>query len=298
MEMFKEVRDEIDKAGALNVTERTTNNEKLRFKLSSVGEVSNDVLDVSRLSALTAYANNFIKVAYEKTRCFDEIVDDIFNLQLKYEKKGDPSSACCSSAKKISDPSVVKTKGAPKKKKFSKKTSRHCSNCTGAGHIIRTCPNLGGVDVKAADDDHDSHSESSGYDITHNNDKSETGFDACNNQDPQHSQQLSGNNIKKIEPMNCSGGGIPNIPQAVSTYPQMNIPRYGYGPMNEGIPMKPHYVEGSFNPQTSQVPIFSQPPQYYAPISNVNNGTSWNDLLQHVMHNIGASSSSNNMKTS
>ncbi|KAJ1400983.1 MULE transposase domain [Sesbania bispinosa] len=249
MEMFKEVRDEIDKAGALNVTERTTNNEKLRFKLSSlvlkrwtkttkshlissysVGGVSNDVLDVARLSALTAYANNFVKVAYEKTRCFDEIVDDIFNLQLKYEKKGDPSSACYSSAKKISDPSVVKTK------------------------------------------------ESSGYDITHDNDKSETGFDACNNQDPQHSQQLSGNNIKKIKPKNYSGGGIPNIPQ--------------------GIPMMPHYVGGSFNPQTSQVPIFSQPPQYYAPIPNVNNGTSWNDLLQHVMHNRGASSSSNNMKTS
>ncbi|KAJ1413337.1 hypothetical protein SESBI_19723 [Sesbania bispinosa] len=152
------------------------------------------------------------------------------------------------------------------------------------------------------------------------------GFDACNNQDPQHSQQLSGNNRKKgkekddssinrrakkvkecgkklpkevkIEPMNCSGGGITNIPQGVSTYPQMNIPRYGYGPMNEGIPMMPQYVGGSFNPQTSQVPKFSQPPKYYAPIPNVNNGTSWNDLLQHVMHNRGASSSSNNMKTS
>ncbi|KAJ1396912.1 FAR1-related protein [Sesbania bispinosa] len=87
-------------------------------------------------------------------------VDDIFNLQLKYKKKGDPSSTS-SSARKIGDPTVVKTKGAPKKRKFSKKRKRHCSNFSGTGHTIRTCPKVGGIDVKADSDDETSPSERS-----------------------------------------------------------------------------------------------------------------------------------------
>ncbi|KAJ1376463.1 FAR1-related protein, partial [Sesbania bispinosa] len=96
-----------------------------------VDEVHSDVLAAGRISALTAYSNNFVRVAYEKTGCFGEIVNDIFNLQLKYEKNGDPSSIS-SSTRKIGDPTVVKTKGAPKKKKFSKKRKRRFVQITPA----------------------------------------------------------------------------------------------------------------------------------------------------------------------
>ncbi|KAJ1424170.1 Zinc finger, CCHC-type superfamily [Sesbania bispinosa] len=238
LEMFKEVRQEIDKAGALIVIDRAVNRQKLGFTLNSRGipcshifcamknehvdfipsslilkrwtknaksdlissyrvdEVHSNVLAAAQISALSAYCNNFVRVAYEKTWCFGEIVDDIFNLQLKYEKKGDPSSTS-SSARKIGDPTVVKTKGAPKKRKFSKKRKRHCSNCSGTGHTIRTCPKVGGIDVKADSDNETSPSERSDNNKSNDNDKNEMEFDVSNTQVPVPSQNSSGRNIKK-----------------------------------------------------------------------------------------------------
>ncbi|KAJ1403720.1 FAR1 DNA-binding domain [Sesbania bispinosa] len=108
LEMFKEVRKQIDKAGALIAIDRSVNRQKLSFTLNSRGipcshifcaminehvdfipsslilkrwtknaksdlisscrvdEVHSDVLDAARISALSAYCNNFVRVAYER----------------------------------------------------------------------------------------------------------------------------------------------------------------------------------------------------------------------------------------
>ncbi|KAJ1392378.1 Zinc finger, PMZ-type [Sesbania bispinosa] len=84
-------------------------------------EVHSDVLDGARLSSLTSYSSNFVKVAYENKGCFNEIVDDIFKLTLKYQKKTVSNGQNSSSSFIISDPTIVKTKGALKKKKKEKR---------------------------------------------------------------------------------------------------------------------------------------------------------------------------------
>ncbi|KAJ1384466.1 Zinc finger, PMZ-type [Sesbania bispinosa] len=269
LEMFKEVRQEIDKAGALIVVDRNVNEKKFMFTLNrycnrgretqvlydasdssfscdcrlfeSRGipcshifcamknehvefiptslilkrwmktaksdfinsieskEVHSEVLDRARLSALTSYSSNFVKVAYENKGCFNEIVDDLFKLTLKYQKKTDSNGQNSSSSFIISDPNIVKTKGAPKKKKYAKKRRRHCSNCSGTGHTIRTCPKLGGSDVKGANDDEFCPSESTDSSGTNDSDKDAFSRDLANDHQCSQSNNVSKSNDKEGE---------------------------------------------------------------------------------------------------
>ncbi|KAJ1423075.1 Zinc finger, CCHC-type [Sesbania bispinosa] len=56
--------------------------------------------------------------------------------------------------KLVKDPAVVKTKGAPPKRKYGRKR-RKCSNCNRTGHIISKCPKLYGRDQQKMDDDNE-----------------------------------------------------------------------------------------------------------------------------------------------
>lgn len=58
----------------------------------------------------------------------------------------------------ISDPVVVKTKGAPCKKKYGKQR-RRCSQCKRTGHYKRRCPMLAQGDGLYSVDEEDSSSE-------------------------------------------------------------------------------------------------------------------------------------------
>ncbi|KAJ1403721.1 FAR1-related protein [Sesbania bispinosa] len=91
----------------------------------------------------------------------------------------------------------------------------------------------------------------------------------------------------------CSSGVMPNFPEGASMFPQMRFPSYGYGSMNHGVSMMPHYDGVHCYPQNGGVPLFPQHHQYFSQIPSVHNGSSWHDLLQHVSQNRGACSSNN-----
>ncbi|KAJ1400103.1 FAR1-related protein [Sesbania bispinosa] len=305
LEMFKEVRKEIDKAGALIVVDRNialfhvivdflkvvTKTAKSDFITSIESkEVHSDVLDGARLSTLTSYSSNFVKVAYENKGCFNEIVDDLFKLTLKFQKKTVSNSRNPSSSFIITDPIIVKTKGAPKKKKCAKKRRRHCSNCSGTGHTIRTCPKLGGTDVKGAKDDELCPSESTDSSGTNDSDKEPFSRDVANDHQCSQSNNVSKSNDKKGKakvPVTCirkekklrknSQIQMKEVKKEVdigrtdlktendqgfASFNEMSIPPYVYGP-------------------------------FYPPIQNMNEGSSWNQLLQQVVHNKGQLSGNN-----
>ena len=59
----------------------------------------------------------------------------------------------------VQDPTIVKTKGAPSKKKHGWK-KRKCSHCKKSGHTIRKCPLLFSMDDSMAADQDISSSDS------------------------------------------------------------------------------------------------------------------------------------------
>ncbi|KAG4945265.1 hypothetical protein JHK82_041324 [Glycine max] len=67
-------------------------------------------------------------------------MEDILKLTIKYEKLGEHAFTQNSSSKCFCDPTMIKTKGAPKKRDSCKKRSRHCSNCNSTKHNARMCP--------------------------------------------------------------------------------------------------------------------------------------------------------------
>ncbi|MED6150741.1 hypothetical protein PIB30_119200 [Stylosanthes scabra] len=74
---------------------------------------------------------------------FMEIRDDIFGLIIKLHNRHSPNAKLPSTSNLVDDPSVVKTKGAPRQ--TSRAAEAHkCSNCKQAGHTVRRCPELHG----------------------------------------------------------------------------------------------------------------------------------------------------------
>ncbi|VFQ65644.1 unnamed protein product [Cuscuta campestris] len=102
-------------------------------------EVDSDVLLTARFGALAAACNRLCSIAAKKTESFNEVRDEIVRLTLRIESGGGKCNTRVSNG--VSDPTIVKTKGAPKQSKFERKRKR-CSKCNYVGHTIRTCPNL------------------------------------------------------------------------------------------------------------------------------------------------------------
>ncbi|KAJ1412636.1 Zinc finger, CCHC-type [Sesbania bispinosa] len=226
LEIFKEVKSEIEVAGALNVNERVDHGDKMIFKMShycnrgvefqveydvvnsrfvcecrlreSRGipcshiicvlknenmqafpsslivkrwtkkcksdlissyqseDVDNDVIKEARLGAVGGAIQRLGSIAKEKKEYFNDIIDDVLKLVQKYDSIGEPRDRQASGEKIVKDPPVVKTKGAPPKRKFGRKR-RRCSNCNRTGHILNKCPKLYGRGKQKMEDDNEAN---------------------------------------------------------------------------------------------------------------------------------------------
>ncbi|KAJ1375733.1 Zinc finger, CCHC-type [Sesbania bispinosa] len=139
-EIFREVKQEIEKTNALMVCERSMLDDNVMFSLKK-----------------------FCSPASKKRNHLKEILEDIRKLTIKYEKLED--KVCKDgnpTVEVVGDLVTVKTKGAPRKKKNNKKRRIHCSNCSSTGHTIRRCPLRYNTNDDSKNDKDLSHSESSG----------------------------------------------------------------------------------------------------------------------------------------
>ncbi|KAJ1405564.1 Zinc finger, CCHC-type [Sesbania bispinosa] len=213
--------------------------------------------------AAAAACNRLCSIAREKNACFNDILNDIFKLLNKYENQGDPNSTVRSSFKDVGDPYLVKTKGAPSKKKYGRK--RRCSNCSRPGHIARKCPRLLSTDNQVPMDGDSSHSDGDGFTIGEENDKEGNLVDQCDDQQigsKNQSRMRKDNNVKgkgtgsfkmkektvnrsthnsvkqlKIEPMVSSSDANADNPQHQNSNPV-------YATTSQGVNISPHHGGG------------------------------------------------------
>ncbi|RZB62948.1 hypothetical protein D0Y65_039901 [Glycine soja] len=217
----------------------------------------------NRSSWVAAYfRDRLCKVAAKKKVDYNEVMEDILKLTIKYEKLGEHASTQNSSSKCFCDPTMIKTKGAPKKRDSCKKRSRHCSNCNSTKHNARMCPQCDGTNDKSKGKEKVSDKEK--FNRKHKKAKKMT-------QNSDHPM------ISPTQPM-----VQPKVPpMQIPTYVNSNqgpfsLPNYG------GVPVFPH---------NTQVLILSQVPQDYHGQSVGNNYTSYFGLLQEVVKNVPPSPS-------
>ncbi|KAJ1390003.1 Zinc finger, CCHC-type [Sesbania bispinosa] len=130
-------------------------------------EMDSDVMEQACFAAISAACNNFAKGC----------------------TNGNPT------IEHVGDPSKVKTKGAPKKKKDMKRRRRHCSNCSSTGHTIRRCPLRYGPNEKSKNDVELSNSKNNGD--TEANDSEKDVMDTV-----EANGEQSNANEKKVEESN------------------------------------------------------------------------------------------------
>ncbi|CAH9078225.1 unnamed protein product [Cuscuta europaea] len=117
------------------VLTRWSKNAKASSMLSEWSEsLDSDAMEAARFAAYSGACMRFCKVGAKRSELYNEVMDDIMLFTKKYEmlemkNSDDPIGSSGSSLKHIGDPNIVKTKGAPKKKKLSIKRLWHCSKC-------------------------------------------------------------------------------------------------------------------------------------------------------------------------
>jgi hypothetical protein len=76
------------------------------------------------------------RIVSKKDGVYEEVIDDIMNLQKKYCSTDDPIGTQKST---VRDPVPVKGRGAPKKRKTDTKTIRRGGRCDNTTHNARSC---------------------------------------------------------------------------------------------------------------------------------------------------------------
>jgi len=157
----------IDHIPSSLILKRWTKNAKIPIMGTSHGNgIDSNMIELARCGAYSAACDRFCKVAAESGACFNDVMDDILELTEKYAKLklgGVVKTQNSEGNRHIGDPDVIRSKGAPKKKTFSMKRSRYCSNCTGANHNVRTCPKRNGINGSQIDSDEESESDATKF---------------------------------------------------------------------------------------------------------------------------------------
>ncbi|KAK7243963.1 hypothetical protein RIF29_38778 [Crotalaria pallida] len=271
--------------------------------ISSIGseQEDSDFNKVARLGAVVAAHSRLGDIATSKRDLFKGICDDLFKLVNKYENLAGTYTIHTTSVQDIGDPTMVKTKGAPKKRKDSKKR-RRCSHCNNVGHTISTCPkrlsendqytkddNLAPSNSLASDSEHDNHKEGSQHDEdkfqpSMPKNQSKTVDDKNVKEKLGQNSKRKGNKVKTstqsslentgFQPNMTSGGSMPAFVQGIHPYPSLSgvrpeiprgvygFPHYGHGVASQGLsPFLPYVGYPFFNQNLNHHPVYQQFPQ-------------------------------------
>ncbi|CAH9091432.1 unnamed protein product [Cuscuta europaea] len=109
--------------------------------------VDSYVMKSARFGSVAALAHKICDIASNKRGLFLNITNDLLSLIHKYETMPDSCSKDKLCLNHVGDPTIVKTKGAPKKRGLDKK-KRRCRSCNSFGHTAKNCAKL-----RAKDDD-------------------------------------------------------------------------------------------------------------------------------------------------
>ncbi|RYR33845.1 hypothetical protein Ahy_A10g048494 [Arachis hypogaea] len=153
--MFKEVQCEIEKAGKLNVITYLVSNDEVK-RQPGENLKYNIIKPLKKLLVIiVCFESRGILCCHifctMRHNHIDTILDTILHpwiLTLKillildmHKKRRDPNSKIFTNTGLVGDPTVVKTKGAPRQNRWATK-SCNCSRYTRHGHTIQRCPEL------------------------------------------------------------------------------------------------------------------------------------------------------------
>ncbi|XP_015944684.1 protein FAR1-RELATED SEQUENCE 5-like [Arachis duranensis] len=126
------------------IHKRWTKDAKKEYISSLTAEdIESEKIAGVRYGALATLCFSLCDKASKHRDDFMEIREDIFGLIMKLHKRHNPNDKLPSTANLVGDPSVVKTKGAPRQTTKTAK-ARKCSHCKRIGHTVRRCPKLYG----------------------------------------------------------------------------------------------------------------------------------------------------------
>ncbi|KAJ1382554.1 hypothetical protein SESBI_44159 [Sesbania bispinosa] len=122
------------------IYKRWTKSAKDEF-LSSLSAEDGDSgkLKMLRIVVMSVSCNRLMEASCCNQEDYVEIMEDLQKLTEKVENRKNSERSQPKTRNVVGDPTMVKTKGAPKKK-FTKK--RRCPHCCKVGYTIHTCPTL------------------------------------------------------------------------------------------------------------------------------------------------------------
>ncbi|XP_015970067.1 protein FAR1-RELATED SEQUENCE 5-like [Arachis duranensis] len=162
--IFKLVKDEIEAAGALNVTECPNSGDIVEL-FETRGLPCSHIFGVLKYRNTKCVPSSLILKRWTRDaksdficsigeqdsaddivptlRCayYREISGELLKLISKVQNKSDAQARLSPTSALIGDPAVVKSKGAPKKVPIGQKRQK-CSHCKSSMHFVRTCPLL------------------------------------------------------------------------------------------------------------------------------------------------------------
>ena len=94
-----------------------------------------------RCGALGSSNTKLICLAAQSQENYNEMWNELRRLRTKFEKRcGYKGNENGEKQDKVNDPEIVKTKGAPRKKKGKTRKAHECSRCHTRGHNKKKCP--------------------------------------------------------------------------------------------------------------------------------------------------------------
>nr|XP_025703006.1 protein FAR1-RELATED SEQUENCE 5-like [Arachis hypogaea] len=167
--IFKEIRNEIQRAGALNITVLSTTLDKVEFSVTALGDPAKDrrvevdrgknlfscscklfesrgipcshIFCAMKFENILEFPDSLIYKRWTKNAKNEFISTDMpMNDDIEKSRKQGKSTPNVN-VEGINDPFVVKSKGAPSKRSSWRK-KRACSNCHKYGHYYKRCPDL------------------------------------------------------------------------------------------------------------------------------------------------------------
>ncbi|KAJ1429363.1 Zinc finger, CCHC-type superfamily [Sesbania bispinosa] len=176
---FFDVRKEIEKVAALNVVDRS----EISAIYNEDGDTSKK--EVLRSGVVGAACNRLNKATHKNPHNFVKNIEAIHHLEDQMERQDGADLKIGDISRVVRDPTIVKTKGAPRKsKKMMKK--RKCSYCKRPGHTVRTCSKFSTRDQLQTVEEEESSVESDGDSLgvtgTYNNESlnHSKGVQKCN----------------------------------------------------------------------------------------------------------------------
>ncbi|KAL4300261.1 hypothetical protein AHAS_Ahas17G0183200 [Arachis hypogaea] len=175
--IFKEIRNEIQRAGALNIKVLSTTLDKVKFSVTALGDPAKDrwvevdrgknlfscscklfescgipcshVFCAMKFENILEFPDSLIykrwtkncDIACKDLADFDEVQSELVNLVIPLQSRKQGNSTPNVNVEGNNDPFVVKSKGAPSKRSSWRK-KRACSNCHKYGHYYKRCPDL------------------------------------------------------------------------------------------------------------------------------------------------------------